>query len=132
MGQKSKKCPFYLKIGTHSILRMLVFIPALVFWIFNPKPIFGQIWAKKFKVVRFAQNFTNIVSRRCWFLFWNSKPRSIFWANLNRKSRTVYFAWKLKHRVSRGCNCKYTEEGLEAKWMNNCIKSWLLLYFHHS
>ena len=52
-GQKSQSCLFCLKIGTHGILRMLILIPTLIFWISNPYFIFGQIWAKKVKVVCF-------------------------------------------------------------------------------
>ena len=37
-GPKSKKCLFCLKIGTHGISRMLIFIPILVFWISNLNP----------------------------------------------------------------------------------------------
>ena len=36
---------------------MLIFIPTLIFWIFNPKSIFEQIWVEKFIVVRFACKF---------------------------------------------------------------------------
>ena len=46
LGRKSKKYPFYLKIGTHGISTMLVFIPTLVFWILNLKSIFGQFGPK--------------------------------------------------------------------------------------
>ena len=49
--RKSQICPFCLTIGTHSILRVLILIPTLVFWVSNPKPISGQIWAKRIKVV---------------------------------------------------------------------------------
>ena len=38
--QKSQNCPFCLKIDTHSISRMMILIPTLVFWISNPKSIF--------------------------------------------------------------------------------------------
>ena len=31
LGQKSQSCPFFLKIGTHGISRMLIIIPTLVF-----------------------------------------------------------------------------------------------------
>ena len=48
---------------------MLILIPTLVFWISNPKPIFGKIWAKKVKVLQFDWKLTHRVSRRCWFLF---------------------------------------------------------------
>ena len=53
-GQKSQSCSFFLKIGTHGILMMLILIPTLVFWISDPKSIFGQIWAEKVKAVCFA------------------------------------------------------------------------------
>ena len=55
LGPKTQSCPFCLKIGTHDdISRMLILIPTLVFWISNPNFLFGQIWAKKFKVVCFV------------------------------------------------------------------------------
>ena len=62
LGQKSKKCLFCLKIGKYGILRMLIFILTLLFWISNPKSIFRQPWVEKFKVVCFAQNFADKVS----------------------------------------------------------------------
>ena len=46
-----------------------IHIPILVFWICNPKSIFGQIWAKKVKVVWFTWKLALMVSRGCWFLF---------------------------------------------------------------
>ena len=54
LGPKIQSCPFCLKIGTHGISKMLILIPTLVFWISNPNFLFGQIWAKKFKVVCFV------------------------------------------------------------------------------
>ena len=51
--QKSQNCPFCLKIGTQSILRMLIFILTLVFPISNPKSIFGQIRAENIKSLCF-------------------------------------------------------------------------------
>ena len=33
---------------------MLILIPTIVFWIANPKSIFGLIWAEKVKAVYFA------------------------------------------------------------------------------
>ena len=53
LGPKSQSCWFCLKIDTYGISSMLIFIPTLVFWISNPKFLFGQIWAKKVKVVSF-------------------------------------------------------------------------------
>ena len=67
-GPKNQSYQFCLKIGTRGIWRMLILIPTLVFWICNPKSIFGQIWAKKFKVVHFDWNLAHRVSRGCWLL----------------------------------------------------------------
>ena len=69
LGRTIKSCPFWLKIGTHGILTMLILIPTLVFWISGPKSIFGQMWAKKVKVVQFGWKLAHRASRRCWFLF---------------------------------------------------------------
>ena len=69
LGPKIQSCPFCLKIGTHGISRMLILIPTLVFWISNPNFLFGQIWAKKVKVVQFGWKLAHRVSRQCWFLF---------------------------------------------------------------
>ena len=69
LGSKIQSCPFCLKIGTHGISKMLILIPTLVLWISNPNFLFGQIWAKKVKVVQFGWKLAHRVSRRCWFLF---------------------------------------------------------------
>ena len=37
LGQKVQSCPLWLKIGSHSILEMLIPNPDLDFWNFNPK-----------------------------------------------------------------------------------------------
>ena len=67
LDPKIQGCPFCLKIGAHSISRMLILIPTLVFWISNPNFFFGQIWAKKVKVVRFNWKLTHMVSWKCRF-----------------------------------------------------------------
>ena len=69
LGQKSQNYAFCLKIGTHGISRMLILIPTLVFWIFNSNVLFGQIWAKKVKVVHFVLKLAQMVSSVSWFLF---------------------------------------------------------------
>ena len=69
LGPKIQSSPFCLKIGAHVISRMLILIPTLVFWISNPNFLFGQIWAKKVKVVRFNWKLAQMISRGCWFLF---------------------------------------------------------------
>ena len=68
---KIESCLYCLKIGTDGISKMLILIPTLVFWISNPNFLFGQIWAKKVKVVRFNCRFnwklTHMVSWKCRF-----------------------------------------------------------------
>ena len=54
LSPKSQSFLFSFKSGTYGISKMLILIPTLVFWISNPKFLFGQIWAKKVKVVRFV------------------------------------------------------------------------------
>ena len=100
-GRKSQSCLFFLKIGMHGILMMLILIPTLVFWIVNPKSIFGQIWTEKVKVVCFAWNLAHphihtsiskILILILILVSWNSKPKSIFWTNLSRKTWILHFA----------------------------------------
>ena len=67
LDPKTQSFPFYLKIGSHGISRMLILIPIFVFWIPNPNFLFGQIWAKKVKVVRFNWKLVHMVSWKCRF-----------------------------------------------------------------
>ena len=60
-----KSYQFCLKIGTHGIWRMVIFIPTLVFGICIPTSIFGQICVKKVKVVHFDRKSAHGVSRGC-------------------------------------------------------------------
>ena len=71
LGPKIQSYLFCLKIGAHGISRMLILTPTLLFWICNQKFIFGQIWAKKVKVVCFVWKSAHMVSSVCWFLFWH-------------------------------------------------------------
>ena len=71
LGRKNQSCLFFLKIGTHGILMMLILIPTLAFWIIDPKSIVSEIWATKVKVVQFYWKLAHRVSRQCWFLFWH-------------------------------------------------------------
>ena len=137
LTRKIQSCSFWLKIGTRGISRMLIFIPKTVFWIANPKSIFGQIWAENVKAVYFAWNLArshihtqylenvdsyfdiSFLKFQIWILrmlililrlvFWITKPKSSFWTNLSRKTWILYFVWKLVHRVPWGCDCKNTE-----------------------
>ena len=55
--RKSKKSPLCLKIGSHGILRMLIFIPILVFWISNPKSILGKFRSKNLELFVLPENY---------------------------------------------------------------------------
>ena len=69
LGPKSQSCLFCLKIGAHDISRMLIPNPDLDIWNFDPKIHFlGEIWAQKFKGVRFVRKLVHMVSQGCWFL----------------------------------------------------------------
>ena len=108
LGQKIKSCPFWLKIGTHGTLEVLIPNPDFDFWNSYPKSIFGQIWAQKVKVVCFVWKLVHIVSQGCWFriqtkTFKISTPKSIFGQIWAQKFKVVRFVWKLVHMVSQGC-----------------------------
>ena len=86
---------------------MLILIPTLIL-IFNPKSIFGQIWAKNFKVALFARKLARMVSRGYWFLFrhWFSELPTLnpFLGKFRMKKPKLFvFAWKLAHIVSWRC-----------------------------
>ena len=71
LGKPRSKVPnhhFLLKLGTQSILKMLILIPILVFSISNLKFIFVQIWAENVKVFRFAWKLAYRLYRGYWFL----------------------------------------------------------------
>ena len=65
--QKAQSCQFWMNIGTYNISRMVILMPTLVFWIYNPKSVFGQIWSEKNKAACFAWKLTHMASWRCWF-----------------------------------------------------------------
>ena len=69
LGLKSQRFPFCQKIGTRGISKILILIPTLVSGISNPNFLFGQIWNKKIKVVRFFWKLARMPSWLCWFLF---------------------------------------------------------------
>ena len=125
LDRKSKKCPLYLKIGSHVISRMLIFIPTLIFWRSNPK----------FWIQCFAWKLGHRVSRGCWVLLRDcfSEIPSLNPIFSQIKVENIDLSALPGNWLSRGCDCNHTKEGLEVKTrMNNCIKCWWLLYFYHS
>ena len=99
VGPKVQSCLFCLKIGTNGILRMLILIPILVFWISNPNLLFGKIWAKKVKVVRFNWKLAHMVSWKCRFRsrlrVMKFRPQNLFLGKFGRKSQGCPFFLKI-------------------------------------
>ena len=66
-GRKIKSCPFWMKIGTHGILEVLIPNPNLDFWNFDHKIHFRATLGQKFKAVRFVWKLVHVVSPGFWF-----------------------------------------------------------------
>ena len=62
-----------------------------------PNPIFGQIWAQKFKVVCFLWKLVHIVSQGWWFWIQtrNFDLKIHFWANLGLNIQSCLFHLKV-------------------------------------
>ena len=107
LGQKSQSYQFCLKICTHGIWRMLNLIPTLVFWICNPKSIFGQIWTKKvtcpFRLKIGAHSISRMLILISSLIFRISYLKFIFEQIWAKKVKVVCFAWKLTYGSPRGC-----------------------------
>ena len=108
LGRKTN-CPFWLKIGTHDIVEVLIPNPELLeFWNPAPKSIFGKIWAQKFKVVCLkigAHSISRMLIPNPDLDFWNFDPKIHFWANLGPKSHICLFFLKIgTHGISRMLN----------------------------
>ena len=99
LGPKISSCPFCMKIGAHSISRMLVLNPDLDFWNFNPKIHFWEYLGRKSQSCPF---FLKIGTHGT-LVFWISKPKSIFGQIWTEKLKVVECGWKLAHRVSWRC-----------------------------
>ena len=82
LGQKIQSYMFWLKIGTHGTLEVLIPNLGLDLESDSKIYIFRQIWAKKVKVVLFAWKLAHIISRRLIFrltlVFWIFNSNSIF------------------------------------------------------
>ena len=69
-AEKIQSCLFFLKIGTHGILEVLIPNPWLDFWNSNPKIHFLANLQWKSQNCCFASKLTHLVPPGCWFLFW--------------------------------------------------------------
>ena len=83
LGQKIKSCPFWLKIGTHGILEVLIPNPDLDFWNFDPKIHFWANLGPKSQSCPFCLKIgTHGISRLliliATLIFWISNPNFLF------------------------------------------------------
>ena len=107
LDRKMKSCQFWLKIGTHAILEVLIPNPDLHYWNFNPKIHF---WANLGPKIHSSPFYLKIVTHSIsWMLipnpdldFWNFDPKIYFWANLGPKIQSCPFCLKIgTHGISR-------------------------------
>ena len=96
LGRKIKSCPFWLKIGTHGILEVLIPNPDLDFWNSDPKIHFWANLGPKIQSCPFclkigAQSNSRMPIPNPDLDFWNSDPKIHFWANLGQKSQSCPF-----------------------------------------
>ena len=96
LGQKIKNCPFWLKIGTHGKLEVLIPNPDLDFWNSDPKIHFWANLGPKIQSCPFVWKLVHIVYQGCWFwiqtqIFEISTPKSIFGQIWVQKFKVVCF-----------------------------------------
>ena len=107
LGRKIKSCPFWLKIGTHGILEVLIPNPDLDFWNSDPKIHFWANLGSKIQSYPFClKTDTHNISRMLILNpdldFWNFDPKIHFWANLGPKIQSCPFCLKIgAHSISR-------------------------------
>ena len=110
LGQKIKSCPFWLKIGTHGILEVLIPNPDLDFWNSDPKIHFWANLGPKIQSCLFclkigAHSISRMLIPNQDLDFWNFDPKIHFWANLGPKSHICLFFLKIgTHGISRMLN----------------------------
>ena len=96
LGQKTKSCPFWLKIGTHGILEILIPNPDLDFWNSDTKIHFwANLGPKIIKCLNCLKIGTYSISRMVIpnpdLDFWNFDPKIHFWANMGQKIQGFLF-----------------------------------------
>ena len=101
LGWKIQSGPYWLKIGPHGILEVLILNQDLDFW--NSNPFLSTFGPRKSKFSIFPENW------HTWYLndvdsYSNIlKPKSILGQIWAKKIEVVHFAWKLALVVYRGC-----------------------------
>ena len=100
LGQKIKSCPFWLKIGTHGILEVLIPNPDLDFWNSDPKIHFWANLGPKSQSCPFCLKIgTHGISRMLILIptlvLWISNSKFLFGQIWAKKVKVVRFALKL-------------------------------------
>ena len=108
LGPKIQSCPFCLKIGAHSVSRMLILNPDLDFWNFDPKIYFWANLGPKIQSCPFCLKIgTHGISRMLILIptlvFWISNPNFLFGQIWAKKVKVVRFNCKLAHMVPWKC-----------------------------
>ena len=98
LGWKTKSCSFWLKIGSHDILQVVIPNPDLGVWNSNPKTHF---WANLSSKSLSCISWILILIPR--FVFWISNSKFLLRQIWAKKVKVVRFAWKLAHMVCRRC-----------------------------
>ena len=96
LGRKIKSCPFWLKIGTHGILEVLIPNPDLDFWNSDPKIHFWANLGPKIQSCPFCLKIgTHGISRMLILIptlvSWISNPNFLFGQICTKKVKVVRF-----------------------------------------
>ena len=91
LGRNIQSCPFWVKIGLHGILEVLIPNLDLDFWNSNPNIHFWANLDPKRQSCLFCfkigtHGISGILILIPALVFWNSDPKIHFWANLDQKS----------------------------------------------
>ena len=92
LARNIQSCSFWLKIGSHGILEVLIPNPDLDFWNCNPKIHFWANLGPKSQCCSFYLKIDTYGISRMLILIptlvsWNSDPKIHFWGNLGPKSQ---------------------------------------------
>ena len=107
LGRKFK-CPFWLKIGTHGILKVLIPNPDLDFWNSNSKIHFWRNLSPNIQSCPFCLKIgAHSISRKLililTLLFWISNPNFLFGEIWAKKNKVARFNCILPQMISRRC-----------------------------
>ena len=107
LGQKIKSCSFWLRIGTHGILEVLILNPDLDFWNSDPKIQFWANLGPKIQSCLFclkigAHSISRMLIPNPDLDFWNFDSKINFWAYFSPKNQSCPFCLKIgAHTISR-------------------------------